>query len=112
MSIESKTPSHLHAAKAVGSVSWYFLIRGLFILVAGIYVLFRPEHSAMFFVQLVGALVLIDGVLTAVAGLTGRAASRLWTFVRGGLFIVLGLLGLLNPDLVASLAMKTRAPTS
>ena len=104
MNSEKLGPDQLTASKAVGAVWWYFLIRGLLILGAAVYVLVNPGQSAVFFAQLVGALVLIDGILAVVAGLMGRAESRLWALARGALMVLLGVFFLMKPDLVASLA--------
>lgn len=107
MSSENVGADRLAASNAVGAVWWYFLIRGLLILGAGIFVLLNPEQTAVFFAQLVGILVLIDGILAVVAGVMGRAGSRLWSLVRGAIMVLVGLFVFMKPDLVASLAMNT-----
>ncbi|MCH7224747.1 HdeD family acid-resistance protein [Haloferula sp. A504] len=107
MKSEKLGPDRLTASSAVGSVWWYFLIRGLLILGAGIFVLLNPGQTAVFFAQLVGLLILIDGGLAIVAAVMGRAESRLWSLTRGAIMVSLGLFFVLKPDLVASLAMKT-----
>ena len=101
------SPDRLAASNAVGAVWWYFLIRGLLILAAGIFVLLNPDQTAVFFAQVVGVLVLIDGILAIVAGVMGRAKSRLWSLARGAITVSLGLFVVMKPDLIASLAMKT-----
>ena len=107
MSSENMSPDRLAASNAVGAVWWYFLIRGLLILAAGIFVLLNPDQTAVFFAQVVGVLVLIDGILAIVAGVMGRAKSRLWSLARGAITVSLGLFVVMKPDLIASLAMKT-----
>ncbi len=69
--------------------------------------LLNPDQTAVFFAQIVGVLVLIDGILAIVAGVMGRAKSRLWSLARGGLTVSLGLFVVMKPELIASLAMKT-----
>lgn len=101
------SPDRLAASNAVGAVWWYFLIRGLLILAAGIFVLLNPDQTAVFFAQVVGVLVLIDGILAIVAGVMGRAKSRLWSLARGAITVSLGLFVVMKPELIASLAMKT-----
>jgi len=100
-------PAHLAAARAVGAVWWYFLIRGLLLLGAGIFLLAKPELTAAAFAKLIGFLVLVDGALAIVAGLMGRAESRFWSLLRGCLMLALGLFIFLQPALVASVAIKT-----
>ena len=93
------------AAGAVGSLWWYFLLRGLLLVGAGIFVLLKPELSATAFVQVIGVLVLVDGLITLAAGITGATKSRFWSIVRGLLMILAGLFVFLQPALVAKLAV-------
>ncbi len=105
---ESDRESIRHAAAgAVGALWWYFLLRGLLVLGAGIFVLLKPGLSAVAFTQVIGVLVLVDGMLSVLAGFAGRAESRVWSIVRGLLMVAAGLFVLLQPALVAKLAVTT-----
>ena len=104
---ESNQPVRQFAAGAVGGVWWYFLLRGLLLAGAGVFLLLKPDLSATVFAQLLGALVLIDGILAVLAGITGHTESRLWTIGRGLLMILVGLFVFTRPALAAGLAIKT-----
>lgn len=95
------------AAGAVGAVWWYFLLRGLLLLGVGIVFLVNPGLGSVAFAKIIGALLLVDGVVTAVAGIRGSAESRLSAIVRGALSALAGLFVFLQPALVAKLAVTT-----
>jgi uncharacterized membrane protein HdeD (DUF308 family) len=107
MTSERPQPLRDAAAKAVGAVWWYFLVRGLLLLGAGIFVLLKPGLSAVGFAQVIGVVVLVDGALAVVAGIAGSAESRFWSIVRGVLMVIGGLFVFLQPALVARLAVTT-----
>ena len=104
---ESNQPVRQFAASAVGAAWWYFLLRGLLLAGAGLFVLLKPDLSAKAFAQLLGALVLIDGILAVLAGIMGQTESRLWTIGRGLLMILVGLFVFTQPAFAAGLAIKT-----
>jgi uncharacterized membrane protein HdeD (DUF308 family) len=104
---ERSQPIRTAAAGAVGAVWWYFLLRGLLLLGAGIFLLIKPELSAVALVQVMGVIVLVDGLITAAAGIVGEAQSRFWSIVRGVLMIAAGLFVFLQPALLAKLAVTT-----
>jgi uncharacterized membrane protein HdeD (DUF308 family) len=95
------------AAGAVGAVWWYFLLRGLLLLGVGIIFLVKPGLGAVAFAKIIGGLVLVDGVITAFAGITGSAESRFSAIIRGVLSALAGLFVFLQPALVAKLAATT-----
>ncbi len=107
MSEGAKGSARLAAANAVGAVWWYFLIRGLFLLAAGIYMLLKPAQSLIAIAQVIALLLILDGVLAFAAVFAGQAQSRLWSVVRGTLLLAAGLFVLLQPALVSSVAIKT-----
>ncbi len=107
MTSERPQPLRYAAAKAVGAVWWFFLVRGLLLLGAGIFVLLKPGLSAVSFAQVIGVVVLVDGALAVVAGIAGSAESRFWSIVRGVLMVLGGLFVFLQPALVARLAVTT-----
>jgi len=103
---QSKSARQL-AAKATGSLWWYFLLRGLLVLGVGIYVLARPGLTAVAFAQVLGFLFLVDGALAIVAGVMGRTPSRLATIGRGVLLALLGIFVFAHPAFVTSVAVTT-----
>lgn len=107
MANDTKQSSRLAAGKAVGSIWWYFLIRGLLLLAGGLFLLFNPALTVVAFAQLIGLFLVIDGILALVAGITGRAKSRLWSMIRGSLMSAAGLFLLLRPAVATSVAAKT-----
>jgi len=107
VSKEKSTPLRLAASNAVGAVWWYFLIRGLLLLGAGIFILVKPGLTAVAFANLIGILILVDGAVTITAGLLGQAESRLWSILRGVLMLLAGLFVFLHPAQVASITATT-----
>jgi uncharacterized membrane protein HdeD (DUF308 family) len=104
---EQRHPLRNAAAGAVGAVWWYFLLRGLLLLGVGIVFLVNPGLGAVAFAKIIGGLLLIDGVITAIAGITGSAESRFTAVIRGLLSALAGLFVFLQPALVAKLAVTT-----
>jgi uncharacterized membrane protein HdeD (DUF308 family) len=104
---EQRHPLRSAAAGAVGAVWWYFLLRGLLLLGVGIVFLVNPGLGAVAFAKIIGGLLLIDGVITAVAGITGSTESRMSAIIRGVLSALAGLFVFLQPALVAKLAVTT-----
>jgi uncharacterized membrane protein HdeD (DUF308 family) len=107
MSGPDPRPLGQFAAKAAGSLWWYFLLRGLLLICVGLYVLFRPGLSAVAFVQVLGFLFLLDGILALIAGIMGRTPSRCATMIRGVFMALVGLFIFAQPTLVAILAITT-----
>lgn len=95
------------ATAAVSALWWYSLLRGILLLVLGAYLLIKPGLSAVAFAQVLGILLLAEGILAFAAGVMGRTESRGWTIVRGVLLALLGAFVLAQPVLVAGLAATT-----
>lgn len=95
------------AAGAATTAWWYFLLRGLLFVGAGAFLLIKPGLSAVAFAQVIGAFLLIDGVLAILAGIRGRTDSRLWTISRGILLVLTGVFIFTRSYLLAELAMTT-----
>ena len=107
MSTKESQPARYTAARAIGSVWWYFLIRSLLLLIAGGFMLFKPDLTLVAFTQVIGVLVIMDGILAFVAAFTGQVESRFWALSRGGIMLAAGLFVFLQPALVSSIAIKT-----
>ena len=86
---------------ALGSLWWLPLIRGILLLLVGSYALFRPGMTIGALAQVVGIFVIVDGILSIVAGIMGDVPSRGWVIVRGVLEILVGAFVFANPLIVA-----------
>ena len=86
---------------ALGSLWWLPLIRGILLFLVGGYALFRPGMTIGALAQVVGVFVIVDGILSIVAGIMGDVPSRGWVIVRGVLEILVGAFVFANPLIVA-----------
>ena len=86
---------------ALGSLWWLPLIRGILLFLLGGYALFRPGMTIGALAQVVGIFVIVDGILSIVAGIMGDVPSRGWVIVRGVLEILVGAFVFANPLIVA-----------
>ncbi|MGC6566098.1 MAG: HdeD family acid-resistance protein [Akkermansiaceae bacterium] len=106
-SIEKGEVARSLASAALGVAWWYFLLRGLAFVIAGLFLLFKPGMSATVFTQVIGAFILIDGILAIVAGFTGASISRMSSIVRGVVAVLVGWLIFSRPALIAGFAVST-----
>lgn len=91
-------------AEEISSLWWLVLLRGILLVIVGIYALSRPGMTLVAFTQLLGAFALVDGVFAVVAGIMGWAESRGWTILRGVLGILIGIFVLGHPVVVGAIA--------
>ena len=98
--VSSATPRD-RVAEALGSLWWLPLIRGILLFLLGGYALFRPGMTLGTLAQVVGIFVIVDGILSIVAGIIGDVPSRGWVIVRGALEILVGAFVFANPLIVA-----------
>ena len=96
----SETPRE-RVEGALGSLRWLPLIRGILLFLLGGYALFRPGMTIGALAQVVGIFVIVDGILSIVAGIMGDVPSRGWVIVRGVLEILVGAFVFANPLIVA-----------
>lgn len=87
----------------LASLWWLPLVRGILLLILGVYALFRPGMTLATFAQVAGFFLVFDGILAIVAGVVGQVPSRLWTIVRGVIAILAGAFVFANPVLIAGL---------
>ena len=100
-------PARQFASSTLGVVWWYFLVRGLLSLAVGLFLLFKPDLGAKAFAQVIGVLILVDGLLSIVAGIKGQSESRGWTILRGLLLALLGIFVFSQPAFIASITVTT-----
>lgn len=104
---DDNQPARQLASAALGIAWWYFLLRGLFLIIAGAFLVFKPGMSAAAFVQVIGAFMMVDGILAIVAGFTGNTPTRLWTIFRGALAALIGWIVFSRPASVAEFTVST-----
>jgi uncharacterized membrane protein HdeD (DUF308 family) len=88
-------------SRAIRSVWWLTLIRGILLILLGVYALINPLMAAAALAQVIGIYLILDGAIAIYAGLTGQTLSRLWTTVRGVILIVVGLFVVGHPIIMA-----------
>ena len=101
MSEASSATPRDRVESALGSLWWLPLIRGILLFLLGGYALFRPGMTLGALAQVVGIFVIVDGILSIVAGIMGDVPSRGWVIVRGVLEILVGAFVFANPLIVA-----------
>jgi len=101
MSEASSATPRDRVEEALGSLWWLPLIRGILLFLLGGYAVFRPGMTIGALAQVVGIFVIMDGILSIVAGIIGDVPSRGWLIVRGVLEILVGAFVFANPLIVA-----------
>ncbi|QDV68401.1 hypothetical protein Poly24_21100 [Rosistilla carotiformis] len=92
---------------AIGANWWVLLIRGILLIVLGIYALVNPGLTLLAWAFMIGCFLIADGVLAIVAALAGWTQSRGWTVLRGVLAIVAGAFAAGHPALIGAVAALT-----
>ena len=77
--------------RAIRGIWWLTLIRGILLILLGVYALINPLMAVAALVQVVGFYLILDGAIAIYAGLARQTPSRLWTTVRGVILILVGL---------------------
>lgn len=93
------------ALHAIRSLWWIPLIRGVMLIAIGGYALLLPGVTMTAYATILGAFVLVDGVLALLAGLMGWVESRWWMLLRGVLGVLIGLFVLAHPVLIGVVAV-------
>ena len=105
MTAENQGPSDLPLASEVASLWWLPLVRGILLLILGVYALIRPGMTLATFAQVAGLFLVFDGIIAIVGGVLGKVPSRLWTVVRGCLAVLAGLFVFANPVIVGGVTL-------
>ena len=98
-----KTPREA-VAGLISSLWWLMLLRGVLLVILGIYALSQPGMTLLAMTQVLGVFVLVDGVLAVISSIMGWTESRSWTIARGVLGILLGIFVLGHPVVVGAIA--------
>ena len=91
-------------ASAVRAIWWLTLIRGILLILLGIYALLNPGMTLAVLAKVVGVFLMFDGLLAVWAGISGQTPTRLWTALRGALLILAGLFVLGHPLILAAVS--------
>ncbi|WP_417749635.1 HdeD family acid-resistance protein [Rosistilla oblonga] len=92
---------------AIGSTWWILLLRGILLIILGLYALFNPGLTLLAWAFMIGCFLIADGILAIVAGLAGWTESRGWTILRGVLALVAGGFAAGHPALIGTVAAVT-----
>jgi uncharacterized membrane protein HdeD (DUF308 family) len=95
------------AKSAAGFLWWITLIRGILLIIIGVYALFKPGMSAVALTQVIAILLVLEGIFAIIAAMMGETPSRGLTLARGAGAILLGIVILAKPVLAAKLAGTT-----
>ena len=86
------------AGRALRTVWWLMLLRGVLAVVFGLYALFAPAAALLALVYVYGFYALFDGITALVAGVRHRRAGHwAWQLAQGVVSLVAGLVVLLWP---------------
>lgn len=95
------------AIHAISSKWWVLLLRGLLLIGLGFYALFHPGISLLAWALTVGFFLIVDGVLSIIAGIAGWVESRGWMIFRGLLTLLVGAFAIWHPALFGTFAGLT-----
>lgn len=98
------TPSRVLLGRAIGRIWWLILLRGIILVVLGLYALLAPGLTLEAFVQVLAIFAIVDGVLALISGVQGWDETQHWTLARGAISLVIGILVLINAALVSAIA--------
>ncbi len=89
---------------AVRSLWWLVLVRGILLVLLGIFALVSPVLAVWAIVVAFGAYAVVDGVFVIIAAITSRKAYPNWGWViaQGALTIIAGVLILALPGIVGA----------
>jgi uncharacterized membrane protein HdeD (DUF308 family) len=84
-------------AQAISTTWWLLLFRGIFLIALGGYALLTPGMTLITWCIVIGAFLILDGILAIIAGISGWTESRGWTIVRGIIAILVGAFAIWHP---------------
>lgn len=82
-------------------------MRGLLLVVLGLYALINPGLTLLAWAFMIGCFLIADGLLAIWAGIAGWTESRGWTILRGVLALVAGAFAAGHPALFGAVAAIT-----
>lgn len=93
--------------KSLSKNWWVLVIRGVLLIALGAYALLMPEVTLAAYCFVLGIFLLIDGIVSVIAGVVAKVDSKLWTIVRGVIEILIGLVIVAQPAMFATVAALT-----
>ncbi len=92
--------------QSINALWWLMLLRGVMLVILGIYAMFLPGKAAETLIAVLGIFLIIDGVFLLIAGLSGNYPSRSWIIVRGIVSILIGIFVFAHPLAIGVIAAK------
>ncbi|MDF3128213.1 DUF308 domain-containing protein [Kiritimatiellaeota bacterium B1221] len=86
---------------------WVLLLRGIFLLILGIYALTAPAITLAVYCQILGFFLLADSLVAFVLWFTRKMESRGWMLIRALLTMLVGIFVIAHPLLVGAAVVVT-----
>ncbi len=83
---------------------WVVLLRGAILIVLGVYALLMPGVTLAMMVWVLGAFLVVDGVVAMIAAALGKMEPRGWIIVRGAIVLLIGIAILSWPAIFGAVA--------
>jgi len=99
-----KTAETNSVIQALAANWWVALLRGILLVLLGLYAFFTPGLTLLTWALMVGCFLIADGVLAFIAGIAGWVDSRLWVCLRGLLALLIGGFAVAQPGLFGASA--------
>lgn len=99
--MSNPTVPSLSLSQMAQQVWWYPVVRGVIAVVIGVIVMANPASSVIFLVRVLGAFLIVDGIVTLVDALRRRRAAggdSGWRLTGGVLGVVIGVVLLVWPS--------------
>lgn len=99
--MSNPTVPSLSLSQLAQQVWWYPVVRGVIAVVLGVIVMANPASSVIFLVRVLGAFLIVDGIVTLVDALRRRRAAggdSGWRLTGGVLGVVIGVVLLVWPS--------------
>jgi uncharacterized membrane protein HdeD (DUF308 family) len=96
--------SHQEFAAKLAKLWWLPLLRGVLLVIIGLYALLTPGMTVAALMRVAGVFIILDGFLAVAAGIAGETSSRGWTIARGAVAILVGVFVFAHPYAIAGIA--------
>ncbi len=89
--------------RLAATIWWLPLVRGIFLVILGIYAFFYPAMTVVALTQVLGIFLIADAVITLLAALGGQVSPRGSALLRGVIELLVGILVVANAALLAGI---------
>ena len=93
--------------QTISATWWLLLLRGILLIALGGYALLTPGMTLIAWCFVIGAFLILDGILAIIAGISGWTESRGWTIVRGIIAILVGAFAMWHPSIFGEIVGVT-----